>query len=71
MIRRALPARYTIERRSAPLSRRRFLSTASDGTPRWNDTVDVFRTARYAETFIDQRLGAGGHDAVVVRHTVH
>ena len=66
-----LSARYTIERRSAPLSRRRFLSTAEDGGKCWSDTIDVFRTSRMAETYIDQRLGTHGHGAVVVRHTVH
>ncbi len=68
---RKLPARFTIERRSAPLSRRRFLSTAEDGGKCWSDTVDVYKTAFAAATYRDQRMGQHGDDAVVVRHTVH
>jgi hypothetical protein len=70
-MRRALPARFTIERKSRPLSRRRFLSTAADGGKCWDDTVDTFVNERAARSYLDQRLGAHANDAVVVRHTVH
>lgn len=66
-----LPARFTIERRSRPLCRRRFLSTAEDGGKCWSDTVDTFVSARAATSYRDQRMGAHANDAVVVRHTVH
>ena len=66
-----LPALFTIERRSAPLARERFLSTAEDGGKCWSDTIDTFVDAAAAETYRDCRMGRHAADAVVVRHTVH
>ena len=66
----SLPARYTIERRSAPLARRRFLSTAEDGGKCWSDTIDAFVTENAAKAFREQRMGRHASDAVVVRHTI-
>ena len=67
---RELPARFTIERLSAPLTRHRFLSTAEDGGKCWSDTVDSFVDAEAAETYREQRMGHHAADAAVIRHTV-
>ena len=67
----ALKVRFTIERKSAPLSRRRFLTTGNDGGKIWSDGVDVFLSREAATAFVDQRMGRAASDAVVVRHTLH
>ncbi len=67
---RDLPARFTIERRSAPLSRWRFLSTAEDGGKCWSDAVDSYIDAEAAEAYREHRMGHHADDAAVVRHTV-
>lgn len=64
-------ARFTIERRSAPMARYRFLSTAEDGGKCWSDTVDHFASASAAKAYRKQRMGRHAIDAVVVEHTVH
>ena len=70
-MRRPLPARYTIERRSAPLSRWRFLSTAADGGRFWGAKIDSYASATAARAYHEQRMGPHAADAVVVAHTVH
>ncbi len=65
---------YTIERRSTPPSRHRYLGVLATGEPRWAELSAPFRlfgSKSAANTFRRTRMRGHAADAMVVRHTVH
>ena len=69
-----LPARFTIERISAPSSPRRYLGIDNDGDLGWfsgRAPFSVFETEGAAKAFRRFRMRGHASDARVVRHTVH
>ena len=69
-----LPARFTIQRKSAPHSPRRYLAITDQGEAGWAGAEApfvVFASEGAAKAYRRFRMGWHASDAVVVRHTIH